>query len=267
MVQQLTKETTAYKLDFESCRKIARIVCYRAGIHWSDKEDFTQDVMVEMMERARRDSGGLTSREMWRAAGCVRSRYWRIYKKASRALSLNEMVPGTALEYSETIADDKPLDLDAVLDAKSHLEQLPPGIIALGKRLKRGDPLTANQRLYLSRFRKGESETKSSTRITDYNRYHRLRAKGLCATCGKESGKFSHCPKCQEMFRVYQKKYRDNKGQAWTNTLRDYWRKQGRCPRCGVIPEPGYKTCSTCRAKNRKYAAACYMKKRAKITG
>ncbi len=266
MVQQLTKETTAYKLDFESCRKVARIVCYRAGIRWDDKEDFVQNVLVEMMERARQDSGGLSSDEMWRAARCVRSRYWRTYQKTKRTSSLNKVIPGTTLELIETIADDKALDPDALLDAKSRLKHLPPGIVALGKKLEKGDPLTKKQRLYLSRFRKGESKTKSSRKLADYNRYHRLRAKGLCVTCGKESSKFSHCPACQARYRIFQKKHRENKGQAWVNTLRDYWRKQGRCPRCGVIPEPGYKTCSTCRAKNRKYTAACALKKRAKTT-
>jgi hypothetical protein len=257
----------AYKLDWELCRKAAKRVCYEAGIRWDDKEDFVQDVLAEMMERARRDSGGLSTEEMWRAARCVRSRYWRTYTKARRNSSLNELIPNTTIEFSETVADDKALDLDAWLDAKSHLEHLPPGIVALGKKLERGDLLTANQRLYLSCFRKGESKTKPSIRITDYNRYHRLRAKGLCATCGKESGKFSHCPACQERYRIFQKKYRDNKGQAWINTLRNHWRRQGRCPRCGAFPEPGFKTCSTCRAKNRKYSAACRSKKRAKITG
>ena len=264
MVQQSTKET-AYKLDWDRCRRIAKTVCYEAGIHWQDKEDFVSDVLVEMMERARRDSGGLTSEEMWRAARCVRSRYWRTYKKASRNSSLNEKVPDTQIEFIETIADDKALDPDALLDAKSRLKQLPPSIIALGKKLERGDTLTANQRLYLSRFRKGETAPGRNT--ADYNRYHRLRAKGLCVLCGKESGKFSRCPRCRERYRAYQKKHREHRGQAWINTLRDEWRRQGRCPRCGTIPEPGFKTCSACRAKNRKYVAACVLKKKAKITG
>ena len=255
---------TNYTFDWKVADRIARTVRYEAGIHWEDKEDFTQDVLAEMMERARRDSGGLTSEEMWRAARCVRSRYWRTYKKARRNSSLNEFVPDTKIEFIETIADDKALDLDALLDAKSRLEHLPPSIVALGKKLVKGDPLTVNQRLYLSRFRKGEPEP--SRNIADYNRYHRLRAKGLCVLCGKESGKFSRCLKCRERYRVYQKNHREHRGQAWINTLRGEWRRQGRCPRCGAIPEPGYKTCSTCRAKNRKYIAACVLKKRSKIT-
>ena len=266
MLQQLTKET-AYKLDWERCRRVAKTVCYEAGINWEDKEDFTQDVLAEMMERARRDSGGLTSEEMWRAARCVRSRYWRTYKKARRNSSLNEFVPDTKIEFIETIADDKALDPDALLDAKSRLKQLPPSIVALGKKLERGDPLTANQRLYLSRFRKGELQPKPNKLISDFDTYHRRRAKGLCVLCGEESGKFSRCPKCRERYRAYQKKHREHRGQAWINTLRDEWRRQGRCPRCGAIPEPGYKTCSTCLAKNRRYAAAYALKKKAKITG
>ncbi len=283
MVQQLTKET-AYKLDWESCRRVAKIVCYWAGIHWDDKEDFVSDVLVEMMERARRNSGGLPTKEMWRAARCVRSRYWRTYKKARRTSSLSEPVRDTTIELSETVADDKALDLDAWLDAKLHLEHLPPGIVALGKKLEKGDPLTEKQRLYLSRFRKGESETKPNQRIANFDAYHRLRAQDLCVKCGKESGKFSRCPECREKHALYQRE-RVDEHRVWENTLIKHWRKQGRCPRClarsrknhhervarqgicprcGAIPEPGFKTCSACRVKNRKYVAACRLKKRAK---
>jgi len=173
-------------------------------------------------------------------------------KRAHRIVSLNKIPEdgdGDGLtELGDLIADDKPIDLDAWLDAKLRLEHLPPSIVRVGKKLVRGDPLTANQRLYLSRFRKGE--TKPNKGIENY---HRLRVKGLCVHCGEESGKFSHCPKCQERYRVFQKKHRENKGQAWINTLRDYWRRQGRCPRCGGVPKPGYKTCPACLAKNRKY--------------
>jgi len=238
----------AYKLDWESCHKVADWTAYRAGIRYENREDFVQDVLLEMMKRAQQDSGGLSTKEMWRAAGCVRSRYWRTYKKARGILSLNKPVRDTTIELSETIADDKAVDLDALLDAKSRLEHLPPNVVRIGKKLVKEDPLTANQRLYLSRFRKGEVKPNREIEI-----YHKRRSKGLCVTCGEESGKFSHCPKCQERCRVLQKKHRENKGQAWVNTLRDHWRRQGRCPRCGATPEPGHKTCPSCLAKNRKY--------------
>ena len=144
----------AYKLDWESCHKVADWTAYRAVIRYEDREDFVHDGLLEMMKRAQQDSGGLSTKEMWRAAGCVRSRYWRTYKKARGILSLNEPVRDTTIELSETIADDKAVDLDALLDAKSRLEHLPPNVVRIGKKLVKEDPLTANQRLYLSRFRK-----------------------------------------------------------------------------------------------------------------
>lgn len=237
----------AYKLDWGSCLKVAKTVCFQAGIPWADREDFTQDVLVEMMERARRDSGGLSTKEIWRAAECVRNRHRRAYKKAKGMSSLNELIPGTTIELSETVADDKPLDLDSWLEARSRLEGLPRPIVVIGKKLQRGDLLTKDQRLYPSRFRKGEIKTKPN------NRYHMLRAKRLCVRCGRESGEFSYCPDCERRRLLYQKKYRQNKGQAWLNTTRDHWRRQGRCARCGAAPKPGYKTCPTCLAKQRKY--------------
>ncbi len=238
----------AYNLNWGSCRKVAARTCYSSMIHHRDKEDFVQDVLLEMMQRAQLDSGGLSTKEMWRAARCVRSRYWRAYKKARRISSLNVSIRDTTIELHETIADDKAVDLDALLDAKSHLENLPPGIVCIGKKLVKEDPLTKNQRLYLSRFQEGEVKPNKGM-----ENYHRLRAKGLCVSCGEESENFAQCPRCRERHRAFQKKHREKKGTAWIKTLRDHWRKQGRCPRCGGIPEPGHKTCPICLAKNRKY--------------
>lgn len=224
-----------YNLNWQDCRKIARRTCYSAGILLEDREDFVQDVLVEMMKRARRDSSELSAKEMWRAARCVRSRYWRAYKKAKRVLSLNSPVRDTEVELHEIVADRKAPDLDALLDAKSQLESLPPGVIRIGKKLAKEDLLTHDQQLYLSRFRKGEiKQDKSLHRL-----YWERRAQGLCVCCGEGSGSFSMCRPCRERHRAEQKKYRDKKGTAWIKTMRDYWRGLGRCRRCGEAPEPG----------------------------
>ena len=240
----------SYNLDWEICRKVANRTCYLAGIRYEDREDFVQDVLLEMMERARQDSGGLSSKEMWRAARCVRGRYWRAYKKARGISSLNAPVRDTGIELLETVAGDKAVDLDALLDAKTRLKRLPPGIVRLGKKMEKENPLTENQRLYLSRFRKGE--IKSSKHMIE--RYNELRTKGLCVSCGEESDNYVLCPSCREKHRAEQKKYRESKkGKVLKKTLRDHWRKQGRCPKCGEIPARGYKICPSCLAKNQKY--------------
>jgi hypothetical protein len=67
----------AYNLEWESCHKVADRTSYLAGIRYENREDFVQDVLLEIMERSRQDSGRFSTKEMWRSAGCVRSRYWR----------------------------------------------------------------------------------------------------------------------------------------------------------------------------------------------
>jgi len=236
---------TQYKLDWGACLKVARHICYWDGIHREDREDFIQDVYLEMMVRARQNGGGLSDKQMWLAARCVRNRYWRAYKK--KVLSLNIPIKDTTIELGETIADKTP-DLGDVLDAKLELKQLPPHVKQLAKKLAKGDPLTKKQILYLSHFRKGETKPDPRQELCDQRR-----ALGLCVRCGKESGNFARCPECREKMRRYQKKYRKRRGLSWQRTLRRYWRKHGRCPRCGGAPEPGHKVCAACLAKNRQY--------------
>jgi hypothetical protein len=235
---------TQYKLDWEACLKVAKHIYYWDGIHSEDREDFIQDVYLEMMVRAQRDGGSLSDKQIWLAARCVRNRYWRAYKK--KVLSLSTPIKDTTIELGETIAD-KASDLSNVLDAKFELEQLPPYVKKLAKKIAKDNPLTKKQTLYLSRFRKGK--TKPNPR----DLYHERRALGLCVKCGKESGNFARCPECREKMRISQKKYKRRKGLAWQRTLRRYWRKHGRCPKCGGIPEPGHKVCPACLAKNREY--------------
>ena len=51
----------AYKLDWESCHKVADRTSYLARIRNEGREDFIQDVLLEMMKKARQDSGGLST--------------------------------------------------------------------------------------------------------------------------------------------------------------------------------------------------------------
>jgi len=272
--------------DWAVSAKIAGYFVYK--VLPEDREDFLHDLLVEMTKvKAKYAVRGkpLTEASLMMVASYELKDYWkkrryRLFglncthctieqrrecqatklpsdcpkKKAHLLLGLNKILKDEdgnghkPTELIDLIADTKPIDLDSLIDAKSRLENLPSRIVLIGKKLVKENPLTKNQHLYLSRFRKGEVKPNRGMEI-----YHRLRAKGLCVHCGEESGNFSNCPKCQERSRVFQKKYRENKGQAWIQTLRDHWRRQGRCPRCGEVPEPGHKTCPTCLAKNRKY--------------
>ncbi len=238
-------------LDVPSCLSIANHIRYWDGIHAQDAEDFIHDAVLEMMERARSNGGGLTDKEMWRAARYVRSRYRRAYGKSP--LSLNAPIRGVEepIELQETIADKAAVDLDAWVDARTRLEQLPFGIRLIARKLEKGDPLTRDQQARLVRFR--QDGKPNPHRIYMVNRYRDRRSRGLCVRCGEKSDGFAHCPRCREIFRAFQKRYRRRKGQAWLQTMRAHWRKQGRCSRCGRVPKPGRKKCSLCLAKDKEH--------------
>ena len=245
------QEAAEIALDWELCRKIADRIRYWDGIRPEDGEDFAHDVLLEMIERARRNGGNLSVSELWRAARCVRSRYWRAYKRGRSVLSLNMVIQATErpIELWETL-EDKNIDLDAWLEARLRLGEMPCGVLRIAKKLERGDPLTPNQRALLIRFRKDGKPT--AQEVWARNHYRSRRSQGLCVSCGEENRVSAHCPRCLEKRRPSRWRSRRRK-RTWQRTLRAHWKKQGRCSRCGAVPEPGRKRCSSCLAKDSEH--------------
>jgi hypothetical protein len=208
---------------WQEALKVANRFRYKADPE--DRDDLVQNIILRCGEVARRRE--LTEASLWVIARYEVFRYWR--ERAKKPLSLNAPVLDTeeTIELWETL-EDKGADLDTWLEAKSRLGELPPGILLIAKKLERGDPLTGGQRARLARFRQdGRGPQAWSTK-----RYRRLRSKGLCATCGVETGDSVRCPRCRGKMRVAQARYRRRRGN-WQRALRACWRKQGRCPRCG----------------------------------
>ena len=212
-----------------------------------DRDVLVQDIVLKCAEVARRKE--LTEASLWVIARYVVFHYWR--ERGKKPHSLNSLVPNTEepIELWETL-EDKDTDLDAWLEARFRLGELPTGVLRIARKLEMGNPLTQGQRARLARFRQDGDSNPSSA--WSRKRYRKLKARGLCPTCGKERSGSVRCPECREKARRGQARYRRRKGRAWQRTLRAYWRKQGRCPRCGKPPEPGRKTCSRCLAKNRE---------------
>jgi hypothetical protein len=240
------------ELEWEEYVKLAERFKWRAEPE--DMEDLRQDIIVRLAEVARRyerENRPYTRWAMvWVARFTVR-RYWRERSRERRAVPLSTPVRDTdRLELGDTLAG-KDRDLDAWLEARLRLGEMPPGIVRIAKKLEKGDPLTPNQRARLTRFRKDGRPNPQQAWERKYYRSHR--SQGLCVNCGEESGDFARCPRCREEMRARQGQYRRSKGRAWQRTLRAQWRKQGRCPRCGRAPEPGRKTCPSCLAKDREY--------------
>ena len=127
---------------------------------------------------------------MYRIASRTVADYWRTYYKASNGLdcgscskaqrrkckegylytkcpkaieleSLNKPIidsEGHTTELGELIADDKALDLDAWVDAKTFLLGFPQRLLAIAHKLDNGDKLTPTDSQYLWRFRKREQK-------------------------------------------------------------------------------------------------------------
>jgi len=82
--------------------------------------------------------------------------------KAIKLESLNKPIidsEGHTTELGERIADDKALDLDAWVDAKTFLLGFPQRLLLIAHKLESGKSLTGYDRLYLCRFRKREQKT------------------------------------------------------------------------------------------------------------
>jgi hypothetical protein len=240
------------ELEWEEYVKLAERFKWRAEPE--DMEDLRQDIIVRLAEVARRyerENRPYTRWAMvWVARFTVR-RYWHERSRGRRLIPLSTPVRDTdRLELGDTLAG-KDGDLDAWLEARLRLGELPPGILRIAKKLEKGDPLTRDQRACLTRFRNDGRPNPQRAWERQYYRSHR--SQGLCVNCGEESGDFARCPRCREKQRAHQAQHRRSKGAAWQRTLRAQWRKQGRCPRCGKAPEPGRKTCPRCLAKNKEY--------------
>jgi hypothetical protein len=114
-------------------------------------------------QRAKDNNGGgqLSDVAMLRVASYECQKYWRQQKRLLTVLSLNTDiydVDGNTTELIDTLSDDKAIDLDAWLDAKTFLLGCPMRLIVIaGKRLK-GIPLTKYEQLYLCRFWKRQQK-------------------------------------------------------------------------------------------------------------
>jgi hypothetical protein len=65
---------------------------------------------------------------------------------------------GNITELGELIADDKAIDLDGWLDAKTFLASAPKRLLGIGYKRLKGIPLDNADKLYLGKWRKREQE-------------------------------------------------------------------------------------------------------------
>lgn len=156
-----------------------------------DKEDILHTIIATLADVERNNGHKpFTEAVMYRIASRTVADYWRTYYKTSNGLdcgscnkaqrakckedylytecpkaikleSLDQPIidsEGHTTELGELIADDKALDLDAWVDARTFLLGFPQRLLAIAHKLDNGDVLTPYDRLYLCRFRKREQK-------------------------------------------------------------------------------------------------------------
>jgi hypothetical protein len=92
---------------------------------------------------------------------CRSEDLYRECPKAVKLESLNKPIidgEGHTTELGELIADDKALDLDAWVDARTFLLGFPQRLMLIAHKLDNGEALTNKDHQYLWRFRQTEQK-------------------------------------------------------------------------------------------------------------
>ncbi len=145
-------------LDWKKYIEIADKFQHKAM--YQDREDLRQDIILRLAEVASNNGHKpFTEASIVRVASYVAMEYWHNLKRQPTILSLNEEIndgEGNSIELYQTIADDKAIDLEAWVDAKTWLAGCPKRLVDIAYKRVIGKPLDAKEKMYLSRYRQKE---------------------------------------------------------------------------------------------------------------
>jgi hypothetical protein len=136
---------------------------YQRKAKREDREDLKHTIILSLAQaQLKLDNNGggqLSDVAMLRIASYECQKYWRAIKQQLTILSLNTEIydgNGNTTELIDTVADDKAIDLDAWLEARTWLLGCPKRLIVIASKRLKGIALEAKDRDYLRRFRKKE---------------------------------------------------------------------------------------------------------------
>ena len=177
-------------LDWNKYTEIAE--CFQHKAKAEDKEDLRQEIILRLAEIGS-NNGHKPDNPSWmyRIASFTVAQYWRNYyrltngidcghcsnpqrkrckeqdlyrecPKAMRIERLNKPIvdeKGHTTELGELIADDKAIDLDAWLDAKTWLLDCPKRLVEIAYKKVNGEALNDKDRQYLSWYHRQAQKT------------------------------------------------------------------------------------------------------------
>jgi len=139
---------------------------YQRKARYQDREDLNHTIILSLAnaQLAKDNNGGgqLSDVAMLRIGTYECQKYWRQQKRLLTILSLNSEIydgDGNTTELIETIADDKAIDLEAWLDARTWLLGCPRRLVVIACKRLKSIPLTVADRKYLWKWRKKEQKT------------------------------------------------------------------------------------------------------------
>ena len=125
-----------------------------------DRGDIRHNIILELaLARTRDGDKPFSEAMMCRVASFVVADYWRKAKRKPTLLSLDTEIEngdGDTTELIETIAEDKAIDVEAWLDARTFLLVCPHRLVQIANKINKGQTLTHGDRTYLWKWRKRE---------------------------------------------------------------------------------------------------------------
>ena len=139
---------------------------YQRKARYQDREDLNHTIILSLAQAqlAKDNNGGgqLSDVAMLRIASYECQKYWRAIKRQFTILSLNTELnngDGDGIELIDTVADDKAIDLDAWIDARTWLLGCPGRLVQIASKRLKGIALEPKEKMYLQRFRQREQKS------------------------------------------------------------------------------------------------------------
>jgi DNA-directed RNA polymerase specialized sigma24 family protein len=144
--------------DWKAYIEVAQRFQYK--VKNQDGEDIKQAIILELAQAKARDGDKpFPKARMYRIASYVVADYWRTELKNGRTSSLDFAIGDIeGIELIDTLADDKAIDLEAWIDAKTWLSGCPMRLIEIAHKTVKGESLNLADRLYLCKWRKRQQQ-------------------------------------------------------------------------------------------------------------
>ena len=127
-----------------------------------DRGDIRHTIILELAKARARDGEPIPTPRAYRIASLMVALYWRKEKSKPTILSLDYQIDngdGDSTELIETVADDRAIDLEAWLDARTWLLGCPMRLVQIAHKKLAGEPLTNREHQYLWYWRQREQKS------------------------------------------------------------------------------------------------------------